>query len=93
MSKFVNVRTEAGEQRIAGVSRTGQWFSISAGIASLEGRGHSENPVGNQCDGGDWFAGQTLTDEVTGQVYTHQNPECRCARLGIHKESFCGLCG
>ena len=92
MARFVNVKTESGEQRIAGISRNGEWFSVSAGIASLEGREQSADCTGGQCEGG-WLTGQTLTDEVTGEVYQHQNPECRCARQGIHRESFCGLCG
>ncbi len=91
MSQFVNVRTESGEKRIAGISRNGEWFSVSSEIASLEGGARSSSPDGDQCNG-EWLTGQTLIDEATGQVYPQQNPECRCARQGIHRESFCGLC-
>jgi len=71
MNTYVNVRTEDGDQRIAAVNVHGQWISVSVGIASLEDRRHSENPVGKQFDGGDWFAGQVFVDEITGARYPH----------------------
>ena len=67
--KYIDVTTQAGEPRIAGIIGN-HWVSISSGVASLLERRTSADWQGNQCPG-EWMAGETVTDEVTGEVYAH----------------------
>ena len=64
---YKNVVDKNGEDRIAAI-QDGEWVSISAGIASLEGREYGMAPYGTQCNGS-WLGRSPVTDQATGKVY------------------------
>ena len=66
--KYIDVVTQVGEPRIAGIIGD-HWISISSGVASLLERRTSADWQGNQCPG-EWMAEETVSDDF-GQVYKH----------------------
>ena len=71
MKTYRNVEAD-GERRIALISNN-QWVTLSAGIASLEGREKGMSPNGTQCSG-TWMQGQPVQDVETGAWYPHARP-------------------
>lgn len=76
-TQYINVIDRSGDCRIAGIAN-GQWLSLSAGCASLDGREYSESPVGTQCIA--FWHGQSPVTGEDGAVY-------RPARLRRRLES------